>query len=446
MLKARYEFLATLSMIRMKTLAQLALEMAGDDPQAMSVDQTQAFIDRLSDDHSPWARIEHVSVEVQLKDPPQWLARAHLAQDVISPINVPSHTNSAMDGYAFLMPNSKENLKLKVVGSSSAGHPYVGPVGLGECIKIMTGAVVPEGLDTVVAQEMVHAEGDWIEFPLTQLQAGDNRRHQGEDLQKGGVALKKGQRLNAACLGLLASLGLQSVKVINPPKVAIFSTGDEIKAVGTPLEEGQIYDSNRPTLMALLNTLGVEVMDLGICPDDPEELKKIFTLARENAQVIITSAGVSAGERDFTKELMTQMGDVVFWHIAMRPGRPMAVGRLQETLLFGLPGNPVAVMVTFLAFVRPALLKLMGSGETHVIRQQAVSLEHIRKKPGRTEYQRGVFEMQSNGLLNVRLSGNQGSGILSSMVNGNCLVVLAHDQGDVQIGQSVEIWPLEGLI
>ena len=231
-----------------------------------------------------------------------------------------------------------------------------------------------------------------------------------------------------------------------PPKVAIFSTGDEIKAVGTPLEEGQIYDSNRPTLMALLNTLGVEVMDLGICPDDPEELKKIFTLARENAQVIITSAGVSAGERDFTKELMTQMGDVVFWHIAMRPGRPMAVGRLQETLLFGLPGNPVAVMVTFLAFVRPALLKLMGSGETHVIRQQAVSLEHIRKKPGRTEYQRGVFEMQSNGLLNVRLSGNQGSGILSSMVNGNCLVVLAHDQGDVQIGQSVEIWPLEGLI
>ena len=430
----------------MKSLSQPSLVRTLDDPQPVSVDQAQAFIDRLTDDHSPWAHMEQACVQVQLKDPPQWLARAHLAHDVISPIHVPSHTNSAMDGYAFLMPNSKESLKLKVVGSSSAGHPYLGHVGLGECIKIMTGAVVPEGLNTVVAQEMVRTEGDWIEFPLTHIQAGDNRRHQGEDLPKGGVALKKGQRLNAACLGLLASLGLQSVKVIKPPKVAIFSTGDEIKAVGTPLQEGQIYDSNRPTLAALLNTLGVEVMDLGICPDDPQELEKTFTLARQNAQVIITSAGVSAGERDFTKELLNKMGDVVFWHIAMRPGRPMAVGRLGDTLLFGLPGNPVAVMVTFLAFVRPALLKLMGAKQTGVVRQQAVSLERIRKKPGRTEYQRGVSEVQDNGALTVRLSGSQGSGILSSMVNGNCLVVLPHEQGDVEIGQAVEIWPLEGLI
>ena len=430
----------------MKTLRELTLEMAHHDPQDMSVAQAQDFIERLVKTHPSLSHPELMSVEVNLTHPPHWLARAHLAQDVISPIDVPAHNNSAMDGYAFLMPHSKGKVKLKVAGLASAGHPFWGELKAGECIKIMTGALLPLGLDTVVAQEMVTQEGDCVEFDLTKLNAGDNRRLQGEDLPKGGVALKKGQRLNAACLGLLASLGLERVQVIKPLKVAIFSTGDEIKAVGSPLLDGQIYDSNRPTLMALLNTLGAEVMDMGICPDDPQELEKIFTKACQSAQVIITSAGVSAGERDFTKELMTKMGEVVFWHISMRPGRPMAVGRLADTLLFGLPGNPVAVMVTFLAFVRPALLKLMGAKDSHLIRQKAVSLEHIRKKPGRTEYQRGVSVVQDNGELTVRLSGSQGSGILSSMVNGNCLVVLPHEQGDVQAGDSVEIWPLDGLI
>jgi molybdopterin molybdotransferase len=430
----------------MKTLKEITLEMAHHDIQDMSVAQAQDFIERLVENHSLMSQPELMSVEVNLTHPPHWLSRAHLAQDVISPIDVPSHTNSAMDGYAFLMPKSKQTLKLKVAGLASAGHPFVGEIKAGECIKIMTGAVLPQGLDTVVAQEMVTQEGDCVEFDLTKLNAGDNRRLQGEDLPKGGVALKKGQRLNAACLGLLASLGLKSVQVIKPLRVAIFSTGDEIKAVGSYLLDGQIYDSNRPTLMALVNTLGAEVIDMGICPDDPLELEKVFTQACQSAQVIITSAGVSAGERDFTKELMTKMGEVVFWHIAMRPGRPMAVGRLADTLLFGLPGNPVAVMVTFLALVRPALLKLMGAKDSHLIRQKAVSLEHIRKKPGRTEYQRGVSVMQDNGELSVKLSGSQGSGILSSMVNGNCLVVLPHEQGDVQVGQAVEIWPLDGLI
>lgn len=430
----------------MKTLEELSLELFGSVTNDLRVDQAQSFIDRLCQDHSPWNHVEQVSLDVPLNDQPSWLSRAYLAKDVISPIDVPAHTNSAMDGYAFVMPESGENLTLKVVGLARAGHPYLGEIKAGECIKIMTGALLPQGLDTVVAQEMVKSDENWIEFPLSSLKAGQNRRLQGEDLSKAGVALRKGERLNAACLGLLASLGLQSVQVIRPPKVAIFSTGDEIKPVGSPLEVGQIYDSNRATLAALLGTLGVEVLDFGICPDDPQALENVFNQARQSAQVIISSAGVSTSEKDHTKEIMTKMGEVVFWHIAMRPGRPMAVGRLEQTLFFGLPGNPVAVMVTFLALVRPALVKLMGAKQVNVWRQQAVCLEPMRKKPGRTEFQRGVYELLKNGSIGVRPSANQGSGILSSMVNGNCLVVLPHEQGDVKLGQLVEIWPLESLI
>jgi molybdopterin molybdotransferase len=369
-----------------------------------------------------------------------------LACDVISPIDVPSRTNSAMDGYAFLMPTTLDSGTFKLVGSATAGHPYHGQLGHLECIKIMTGAVMPEGLDTVVPHELVDIEGDVINIPLSRLKRGDHLRRQGEDLPKGGVALTRGQRLNAACLGLLASLGLEQIQVIQPPTVAIFSTGDELKLPGATLQDGQIYDSNRASLKALLNTLGIEAIDLGICPDEPQALSQTFSKACAMAQVIITSAGVSAGEKDLTKELMTKVADMMHWHIAMRPGRPMTFGRLGKTLIFGLPGNPVATMVSFLAFVRPALLQLMGAHDCSVITQKAMSLEKIRKKAGRTEFQRGLSEMQSNGTLGVKLSGNQGSGILSSMVNGNCLVVLDHHQGDVEAGDWVDIWPLEGLI
>jgi molybdopterin molybdotransferase len=317
----------------------------------------------------------------------------------------------------------------------------------GQCVKIMTGAIMPAGLDTVVPQEFTKTLADGrVEVPPGILKPGDNRRCKGEDLMQGRPALLAGERLGPAACGLIASLGIANVDVVRRLKVAYFSTGDEILTLGEPTREGAVYDSNRYTVRALLARLGCEVIDLGVVRDDPALLEQAFRDAAQRADAIITSGGVSVGEADFTKAMMKKLGDVAFWKIAMRPGRPMAVGRIGNSVLFGLPGNPVAVMVTFLAFVRPALLRMMGARATGPVLLKARSAEAVRKKPGRTEYQRGIVARSADGGLEVRTTGNQGSGVLSSMVQANGLIVLHHGQGNVAAGEAVDVMMFEGVM
>jgi molybdopterin molybdotransferase len=368
------------------------------------------------------------------------------AQDVISPLNVPPHDNSAMDGFAFDGDQLRDtqSLSLKVVGTALAGKAWAGTVNAGECVKIMTGAIMPEGLNTVVPQELCQiTASETIEIPAGLLKSGDNRRLCGEDIMQGHAALLKGALITPAAAGLLASLGVPNVLVVRRLRVAYFSTGDEILSLGEAPREGAVYDSNRYTVRGMLQALGCEMIDMGVVKDIPELLEQAFNKAAEQADAIITSGGVSVGEADFTKAMMKKLGDVVFWKIAMRPGRPMAVGRIQKgqrsAVLFGLPGNPVAVMVTFLAFVKPALLKMMGSTANPLPMLRARTQEVLRKKPGRTEYQRGIVSRNAQGELQVITTGNQGSGVLSSMVQANGLIVLSHQQGTAQLGDWVDV-------
>ncbi|MDD2546111.1 MAG: molybdopterin molybdotransferase MoeA [Burkholderiaceae bacterium] len=453
-------------MTRALTLAEIAAGLQGYDPQALRASDVGAFLERLV---APVAETEALGLF-------EALGRV-LAQDVISPIHVPPHDNSAMDGYALdgrqLLPD--QALTLRVVGKVLAGQAWTGPVHAGECVKIMTGAPMPAGLDTVVPQEFTTAGTDGITVPAGVLSAGDNRRFQGEDLRQGAVALSKGELLTPAALGLAASMGLKTVPVFRRLRVAYFSTGDEILSLGEAAREGAVYDSNRYTVFGLLTRLGVQVIDLGVVPDTPARLEAAFLAAAQQADAIITSGGVSVGEADHTRTLMKQLGDVTFWRIAMRPGRPMAVGRIRAeripalsasradtasatsyqnesnpspagAILFGLPGNPVAVMVTFLAFVRPALLRMMGCTRAAPPLLRAISTEPIRKKPGRTEYQRGRVTTAADGTLQVATTGNQGSGVLSSMVQANGLIVLHHDQNTVAPGDAVDVMLLDAVM
>ena len=421
----------------MKSIEQIAAELQGYDPQALSAAAVNDFLARLV---QPVSETEELPLF-------QALGRV-LAQDVISPVSVPPHDNSAMDGYAFagaqLRPDAP--LTLQSVGTALAGKAWQGEVGPGQCVRIMTGAIMPTGLDTVVPQEFVQTEGERITIPAGLLQAGDNRRFKGEDVKQGQPALRLGTRFMPAALGLAASLGIPTVRVWRRLKVAYFSTGDEILSLGEAPREGAVYDSNRYTVFGLLTRLGIEVLDYGVVGDKPQELEATFRRAAAEADAIITSGGVSVGEADHTKTMMKKLGDVAFWRIAMRPGRPMAVGRIGTSVMFGLPGNPVAVMVTFLAFVRPALLQMMGSTITAAPLLRAHSLEPMRKKSGRTEYQRGLVSTAPDGTLQVRTTGNQGSGVLSSMVQGNGLIVLHHAQGNVAIGEEVDVMMFDGVI
>ena len=417
-----------------KSLAEIAAHLQGYDPQALPAQEVLNFLAHL------------VTVIHDTQDVPIFEALNRvIAQDVISPIDVPPHDNSAMDGFAFngaeLQPG--QTLPLKVVGTALAGKAWQGTVKSGECVKIMTGAIMPLGLDTVAPQELCEVLAEEVRIPANMLKAGDNRRLRGEDLNKDSPAVRKGTFVTPAAVGLLASLGLPTVKVMRRLKVAYFSTGDEILSLGEAPREGAVYDSNRYTVFGMLQNLGCEMIDMGVVRDDPVLLEAAFSKAAKEADAVITSGGVSVGEADFTKAMMKKLGDVVFWKIAMRPGRPMAVGRLTQgnhsAVLFGLPGNPVAVMVTFLAFVKPALQQMMGITETPPPLMRARSQEVMRKKPGRTEYQRGIVTRNQLGELEVRTTGNQGSGVLSSMVQANCLIVLAHTQSTAQVGDWVDV-------
>ncbi len=417
------------------SLADIAAQLEAYDPQALPANEVLNFLDHLV---SPVQDQESVDIFSAL-------GRV-TAQDVISPIHVPPHDNSAMDGFAFAgeQLSDTQSFSLKVVGTALAGKAWEGTVKAGECVKIMTGAIMPSGLNTVVPQELCQIKtNDLIEIPAGLLKAGDNRRLCGEDIRQGQPALLKGALITPAAAGLLASLGVPHVSVVRRLRVAYFSTGDEILSLGEAPREGAVYDSNRYTVHGMLQALGCEMIDMGVVKDDPELLEQAFNKAAEQADAIITSGGVSVGEADFTKAMMKKLGDVVFWKIAMRPGRPMAVGRIQKgqrsAVLFGLPGNPVAVMVTFLAFVKPALLKMMGSTATPLPMLRAKTQEVLRKKPGRTEYQRGIVSRNAQGELQVITTGNQGSGVLSSMVQANGLIVLSHQQGTAQLGDWVDV-------
>jgi molybdopterin molybdotransferase len=421
----------------MATLSEIASCVGGYDPDALAVEAARDFIARLV---TPVATVESLAIRAAL-------GRV-LARDVVSPIDVPAADNSAMDGYAVRSADLEATgaSVLRTVGTGFAGQRHAGTPQPGECVRIMTGAVMPAGLDTVVPQEFVQLDGDRVTVPAGIVRSGDNRRRAGEDLARGETALARGRVLRAADIGLLASLGQGEVPVFRRLRVAFFSTGDELRSLGQPLDPGCVYDSNRYTLWAMLQRLGVELLDLGVVRDDPVALAETFRLAAASADAVITSGGVSVGEADHTKQVMARLGDVLFWRIAMRPGRPMAIGRIGGAILFGLPGNPVAVMVTFYAFVREALLAMGGATPEPLPMLRAASLAPIRKRPGRTEYQRGIVRRADDGRWQVALTGAQGSGILRSMSQANGLVVLHHDQGDVAAGEAVDVLPFDGLV
>ena len=422
------------------SLQEIASCVAGYDPKALPVAQAQDFIARLV------PRVETVE-RVALRSA---LGRV-LAADVVSSIDVPAHDNSAMDGYALRGAELEGGESVfTVAGAGFAGARYAGEIGARECVRIMTGAVMPAGLDTVVPQEFVAVEGERVRVPAGVVRRGDNRRLAGEDLARGEVALAAGRIVRPADLGLLASLGHAEAAVFRRLRVAFFSTGNELRSVGETLDAGAVYDSNRYTLWAMLQRLGVELLDLGVVRDEPAALETAFRAAADAADAVITSGGVSVGEADHTKAVMARLGDVLFWRIAMRPGRPMAIGRIERgersAVLFGLPGNPVAVMVTFYALVRDALLRMSGATAAPLLVVRAASVAPIRKRAGRTEYQRGVVTQAADGRWQVRITGAQGSGILRSMSEANGLVVLGHSQGDVAAGDEVDVLPFDALV
>ena len=422
-------------MIKPLTIAEASC--ADDyDPNSMPVARAREFIHTFLSPVSGVARVPLRS----------GLGRV-LAEDIISPINVPSHINSAMDGWALRFRDLAADpaVALAEIGSSFAGVPFGKPVGKGECVRIFTGGVVPEGCDAVVMQEKAKANGASITFgPGVKL--GQNVRYAGEDLKAGAVVLAKGRTIRPAELGLLASLGIGEIGVYRPLRVVFFSTGDELVSIGNPLAAGQIYDSNRYTLHGMLTRMGCEVIDMGVIRDEPALLEKAFHDASAIGDVVITSGGVSVGEADFVKSLLAKLGEVVFWKIAMKPGRPLAYGKIGDAHFFGLPGNPVSVMVTFYQFVREALLALQGVNPLPVQPLlKAVCTSPIRKATGRTEYQRGVLFLD-DGVFKVRTTGEQGSGILKSMSDANCFIMLHDHVGNVDAGATVDVQILEGVI
>ncbi len=407
------------------------------DPNSMPVDKAREFIGKVL---SPITDTERIHIRAAL-------GRV-VAEDIVSPIDVPGHDNSAMDGWAYrhadLAPGAVTTV-MRRVGTSYAGKPYLGVVARCECVRIFTGAVMPEGCDTVAMQERVTVDGDKVHIP-NDLKAGQNRRFRGEDLKTGAVAIRKGTLFTPAHLGLAASLGIGEIKVYRKLRVALFSTGDELKSIGSNLGVGEIYDSNRYTIYGMLTRAGCEPIDLGNFIDSPEEIRGAFQRAAACADVVVTSGGVSVGEADFIKQMLNELGEVLFWKIAMKPGRPMAYGKIQNAHFFGLPGNPVAVMVTFYQFVRSALATLQGRTDYALPPYVKAKLaNNVKKLPGRTEFQRGVLTMGANG-YEVRTTGDQGSGILSSMTQANCFVVLGTDVGGVEAGTVVDVQMFEGVM
>lgn len=367
-----------------------------------------------------------------------------LSQDVISPVNVPQYTNSAMDGYA-IRGKDAELDSFEVVAEVLAGHAYDKPLELGQAVKIMTGAPTPKNGDTVIMREQAQQNGDNVTFGAT-IKIGQNVRQAGEDLAKGAAVFSAGQRITSAEMGMLASLGFADCNVLRKLKVAIFSTGDEVQDPGSAQQANSIYDSNRFTIMGMLQKLGCEILDFGIIKDDEALMIEALESAASQADVVMTSGGVSVGDADYIKLALEKLGQIDFWRINMRPGRPLAFGQIQNKPFFGLPGNPVAVMVSFINFVEPALRKMQGEPDWQPLKVNAVASENLRSRQGRTEFSRGVYKLDTNGQLIVSTTGKQGSGILRSMSEANCLIEISPAVDTVKAGESVTIIPLQGRI
>ena len=406
------------------------------DPNSMPVDKARDFIRKVL---APITASERLHIRAAL-------GRV-IAEDIVSPLDVPGHDNSAMDGWAYRHADldAGDMTLMQRVGTSYAGKPYLAAVGKGECVRIFTGAVMPAGCDTVAMQERVTEDSAGVHI-ANDLKPGQNRRFRGEDLNAGALAVQRGSLVGPATVGLLASLGIAEVSVYRKLRVAFFSTGDELKSIGSTLGPGEIYDSNRYTIYSMLERAGCQPIDLGNFVDSPEAIRAGFQAASANADVVITSGGVSVGEADFIKQMLNELGEVLFWKIAMKPGRPMAYGKVGGAHFFGLPGNPVAVMVTFYQFVRSALATLQGRTDYMLPPTvKATLVNKIKKMPGRTEFQRGMLSIGRNG-CEVRTTGDQGSGILSSMTQANCFVVLATDVGGVEPGAMVDVQMFEGVM
>ncbi len=409
-------------------LAREGLGMGGNSSSLSVAEARQRIMENLQ------------PVSPALKRPLRDALGQVLAEAVISPLNVPNHTNSAMDGYALRGADLPEegSREYRVCGKAFAGQAFSGECGVGECVRIMTGASIPAGADTVVMQEQTASGAEGYIRIGTGHRAGQNVRQAGEDIVLGSTVLAAGHRINPADLAVLASLGIGEVSVTRPLRVAFFSTGDELRSIGEPLAAGQVYDSNRYALYGLLKQLNVDILDMGVVRDDPASLEAALQQAAAAADVVLTSGGVSVGEADYIKGILTKLGHINFWKIAIKPGRPLAFGTLGKALFFGLPGNPVAVMVTFLQFVQPALLKLAGETGSEPLLLDAVCLSRLKKQPGRTEFQRGTVRQQG-GKLVVDKAGAQGSGILSSMSKGNCLIILPEAATTIEPGDVVQV-------
>lgn len=407
------------------------------DPNSMPVDKARALIARFL---TPLTATERVPVRSAL-------GRV-LAEDVISPINVPAHDNSAMDGFAvrFADLSPDGDVTLAVAGSSFAGKPFTGKMQTGAAVRIMTGAVMPRDADTIVMQEHAQAKDGKVTIGKGH-RLNQNLRRAGEDLAIGQIAVKRGVPLRPAEIGLIASIGVGEVTVYRKLRVAFFSTGDELVSIGSIPGEGQIFDSNRYTIHGMLTRLNCDVIDMGVVRDDPALIEAAFATAAANADVVITSGGVSVGEADFVKDMLNKLGEVLFWKIAMKPGRPLAYGKIGNAHFFGLPGNPVSVMVTFYQFVRDALLVLAGQNPVPPLPTFKVACTStLKKAPGRTEFQRGILTQDGSGAWRVRVTGEQGSGILRSMCEANCFIILPTDQGNVAPGTMVEVQVMEGAV
>ncbi len=407
------------------------------DPNALTVDVARR---RILGGIVPMSLTERVPVRSALS--------RVLGETVIAPVNVPAHVNSAMDGYALdgaALPAGDESRVYQQVGRVMAGQSFSGRIAEGECVRIMTGAPMPAGTDTVVMQEQVEVEGDRITIGSGHRQ-GQNVRQAGEDLSKGQAVFHPGKWLNPADIGVMASMGLGEVTVVRRPTVAFFSTGDELRSIGEPLGDGEVYDSNRYTVYGMLTRLGCNVLDMGVIVDDPEKLRQAFNTASVQADVVLTTGGVSVGEADYIHSILDELGEVAFWKLAIKPGRPLTHGKLGNALFFGLPGNPVAVVVSFYQFVQPALRYLMSGEIDQPLLVPAKSACKIRKRPGRTEFARGIYTMNDSAEIEVTTTGVQGSGILTSMSHANCFIVLGDQQGEVNPGDVVTIQPFMSII
>ncbi len=368
-----------------------------------------------------------------------------LAEDIISPVNVPQYTNSAMDGYA-IRSDDVDRDSYQIVAEVMAGHAYDQPLEVGQAVKIMTGAPTPRNDDTVVMREQASQEGDKVTFNGAHIKAGQNVRQAGEDLAIGSDVFTAGTRLASPEMGMIASLGFGEANVFRKLKVAVFSTGDEVQAPGTEQKANSIYDSNRFTIMGMLEKLGCEILDFGILEDNEQLMIEALENASAQADVVMTSGGVSVGDADYIKLALDKLGQIDFWRINMRPGRPLAFGQINNKPFFGLPGNPVAVMVSFINFVEPALRKMQGEQGWKPLKVNAIATENLRSRQGRTEFSRGIYELDDTGRLTVRTTGKQGSGILRSMSEANCLIEISPTIDTVKAGESVTIIPLQGRI